>query len=175
MANIPVRSQDPLNPQGFRTQRAESPEDLWQPLYDRVNYAAGGSSSLAFFATPRGQSATLITQGTAASKVKTSRDTNIDNSNVVPTKLYKFVGMSVGYVHSNLTLATNANDRAIIRDGAYVNFRIVDKDILFLPLIAIPEMNPVAAVSSTATATSITAFASGGGVAVPMYKFPCAA
>jgi hypothetical protein len=30
---------DPLQAQGFRTQRAELPEDLWQPLYDRKLYA----------------------------------------------------------------------------------------------------------------------------------------
>lgn len=82
----PVR--DPLAAQGFRTQRAEFPEDLWQPLYDRANYAAAGQSSLSFFSVPRGQSATLITLATAAAKIKTYRDTNMENSNVVPTKMF---------------------------------------------------------------------------------------
>jgi hypothetical protein len=28
---------DPMKSQQYRTQRSELPEDLWQPLYDRVN------------------------------------------------------------------------------------------------------------------------------------------
>ncbi len=77
---------DPLKAQGFRTQRAESPEDLWQPLYDRVNYPAIGATQLAFFSTPQGQVAPLILGiGAAANKVKTYRDTNMQNANVVPT------------------------------------------------------------------------------------------
>ena len=27
---------DPMKSQEYRTQRSELPEDLWQPLYDRV-------------------------------------------------------------------------------------------------------------------------------------------
>lgn len=166
---------DPLNAQSYRTQRAELPEDLWQPLYDRANYAAAGQSQLAFFTIPRGQSATLISPtGTAAAKTKTFRDTNMDNAGVVPTKLYKFVGVSVGYIHNSLTAATNSDDRAKIRDNSVLHFRVVDKDILYLPLTCIPEINPVVAVSTTANATSITAFAPGGGLASAMYRFPLA-
>ena len=39
---------DPMKAQAYRTQRAELPEDLWQPLYDRVNYPAAGTSALGF-------------------------------------------------------------------------------------------------------------------------------
>ena len=68
---------DPLRAQGYRTQRAESPEDLWQPLYDRVNYPQAGATQLAFFSVPQGQAATLITGvAAAAAKVKDFRDTN---------------------------------------------------------------------------------------------------
>ena len=166
---------DPLNAQGFRTQRAELPEDLWQPLYDRANYAAAGQSTLQFFSVPRGQSATLISPtGTAAAKSKTYRDTNMDNSSVVPTKLYKFVGISIGYVHNTLTLATNSDDRTKIRDNSVLHFKIVDKDILYLPMIAIPEVNPIVSVATTLNATSITACAPGGGLASAMYRFPLA-
>jgi hypothetical protein len=168
-------SMDPLNAQGFRTQRAELPEDLWQPLYDRANYAAAGQSQMAFFTVPRGQSATLISpSGTAAAKTKTFRDTNMDNSSVVPTKLYKFVGASIGYIHNTNTLSTNADDRAKIRDNSVLHFRIVDKDILYLPLTCIPEMNPIVAVSTTANNVTVNAVAPGGGLASAMYRFPLA-
>lgn len=165
--------QDPMRAQQYRTQRAEMPEDLWQPLYDRVNYPAAGTSALGFFSSSRGQTATLlstVTAGvwTAAAKVKTFRDTNIENSNVVPTKMFKVVGCSVGMLSANNNSTNVTRDREIIRGGSYLQFRIVDKDIIFLPLVTIPEMNPV--VSSTAN--SVNGTAGGGGQNVPMYKFP---
>jgi hypothetical protein len=165
--------QDPMRAQQYRTQRAEMPEDLWQPLYDRVNYPAAGTSALGFFSSSRGQTATLlstVTAGvwTAAAKVKTFRDTNIENSNVVPTKMFKVVGCSVGMLSANQNSTNVTRDREIIRGGSYLQFRIVDKDIIFLPLITIPEMNPVV----SATANSVNGTAGGGGQNVPMYKFP---
>lgn len=161
---------DPLMASGYRTQRAELPEDLYQPLYDRANYAAAGATSVSFFAVPRGGSATLITAGSAASKTKSYRDTNLDNANVVPAKMFKFVGLSLAWVHASYTASTNANDRAQVRDGAYIHFKVIDKDILYLPLVAIPECNPIIATSTTATATSINSTVGGGNA--PMYKFP---
>src|SRR4030042_7003800 len=130
--NVMVR--DPLRAQGFKTQRPESPEDLWQPLYDRVHYAAAGAAQLAFFAVPKGQAATLIVAGAAvANTIKTYRDTNIDNANVVPTKLFRFEGISLGFCHEDEGEIANPTDRDNIRTGSYFKFRIVDKDILFLP------------------------------------------
>lgn len=165
--------QDPMRAQQYRTQRAEMPEDLWQPLYDRVNYPAAGTSALGFFSSSRGQSVTLlstVTAGvwTAAAKVKSFRDTNIENSNVVPTKMFKIVGCSIGFLSANQNATNVTRDREIIRGGSYMQFRIVDKDIIFLPTITIPEMNPV--VSTTANSANGTA--GGGGQNVPMYKFP---
>jgi len=164
---------DPLRAQGFRTQRSDSPEDLWQPLYDRANVSTAVPSSVAFFATARGQSATLITgTAAAASKSKTYRDTNMENANVVPTKMFKFVGISIGLVPWAKTASTNAADRELVMEGGYLQFRIVDKDILFLPLIAVPVINPIAAMSTTANATSIMASNTGGGQGISMYKLP---
>lgn len=164
---------DPMRAQSYRTQRAELPEDLWQPLYDRVNYPAAGTSALGFFSSSRGQSVTLlstVTAGvwTAAAKVKSFRDTNIENSNVVPTKMFKIVGCSVGFLHADQNATNVTRDREIIRGGSYLQFRIVDKDIIFLPTVTIPEMNPVVAT----TANSANGTAGGGGQNVPMYKFP---
>lgn len=168
--------QDPMKSQQYRTQRSELPEDLWQPLFDRVNYAAAGQSQCSFFAVPRGQSATLLSTfatpqtWSTASKSKTFRDTNIENSNVVPTKLFKTVGISWGMFHSVINNATVGTDREVLRQGGYFQFRIVDKDIIFLPLSLIPEVNPFVATTVNAANT----FAGGGGMNVPMYKFPIA-
>lgn len=177
MANgrVPV---DPMRAQQYRTQRAELPEDLWQPLYDRANYPSGGTSLVAFFAIPRGQSSTLLSTfatpatWTAAAKGKTFRDTNMENANVVPTKLFKTVGVSWGILHASVNAVNNAVDREVLRGGGYIQFRIVDKDIIFLPLIMVPELNPWSAVSTTATSSTILGTAGGGGQNVPMYKFP---
>ena len=164
---------DPMKAQAYRTQRAELPEDLWQPLYDRVNYPAAGTSALGFFSSSRGQSATLlstVTAGvwTAATKVKSFRDTNIENSNVVPTKMFKIVGVSVAFLHANQNDGNVTRDREIIRGVSFLQFRIVDKDIIFLPLVTIPEMNPVV----STTGNNVNGTAGGGGQNVPMYKFP---
>lgn len=166
-------AQDPMRAQSYRTQRAEMPEDLWQPLYDRVNYPAAGTSALGFFSSSRGQSVTLLATvaagvWTAAAKVKSFRDTNIENSNVVPTKMFKIVGVSVGFLHANQNDGNVTRDREIIRGGSFLQFRIVDKDIIFLPLITIPEMNPVV----STTGNNVNGTAGGGGQNVPMYKFP---
>jgi len=164
---------DPMKAQAYRTQRAELPEDLWQPLYDRVNYPAAGTSALGFFSSSRGQTATLLSTvaagvWTAAAKVKSFRDTNIENSNVVPTKMFKIVGVSVAFLHANQNDGNVTRDREIVRGGSFLQFRIVDKDIIFLPLVTIPEMNPVV----STTGNNVNGTAGGGGQNVPMYKFP---
>ena len=169
-----IMSADPLRAQQYRTQRSENPEDLWQPLYDRANVAATTTvaTQVAFFGTSKGQSATLITgTAAAAAKTKTYRDTNMENSNVVPTKMFKFTGISLAFVHRNPSGAssdTNAAERALILEGGYFQMRIVDKDILFIPLLAIPVLNPIAGV----TGTSNFATNPGGGTGVAMYKLP---
>jgi hypothetical protein len=70
--------------------------------------------------------------------------------------------------HSVINNATNGTDREVIRQGGFLQFRIVDKDIIFLPLSLIPEVNPMV----VSTQTSMNGYAGGGGQNVPMYKFP---
>ena len=166
------RKADPLNAQAYRTQRVDQPEDLWQPLYDRANVATTVPGQVSFFSTPIGQSATLITLVTAAAKVKTYRDTNMQNSNVVPTKLYKFVGISMAIIHGTRQLITNAADQELVMDGGYFQFKIVDKDLLFLPLLNFPLLNPIAAVSQTTNNATMMSKQPGGGAGNLMYKLP---
>jgi hypothetical protein len=143
------------------------------PLYDRVNYPNAGVTQLAFFSTPRGQAATLITGvAAAAAKIKDLRDTNMDNANVVPTKMFKFVGISMGYISQVPGGAADAADRDRIRNNSWLTFTIVDKTILNIPLTCIPEVNPLVVGSTTVNATTILGAAGGGGQNVPMYKLP---
>lgn len=160
---------DPLKAQGFRTQRPESPEDLWQPLYDRVQYPAAGIATLSFFSVPRGGTATLIVNAASVVKVKTYRDTNIDNSNVVPTKMFKIVGCSIGFAHLHENSQFNPSQRDKWREGSWIKFRIVDKDLIELPIISIPEVNPF--VVGAVGAGVLLGEAGGGGSNVPMYRF----
>ncbi len=162
---MPALLRDPLGAQRFRTQRANSPEDLGQGLYDRVNYAAAGSTELNFFSTVRGQSATLITAGATGTVSKSYRDTNMDSANVVPNKLFLFVGISFAFCHEDEGEPANAADRDKIRTGGYLHLRFVDKDILYLPGVFIPESNPF--VTNTTNNSMGTAAISG--CSTPMF------
>ena len=137
---------------------------------DRMHYAAAGATELSFFSQARGQSATLITAGAAAAKSKSYRDTNMESSNVVPTKLFKFLGISIAFVHEDEGEIANPTDRDKIRNGAYLQFRIVDKDILIIPLLCIPELNPNVIGGTTKNDSTILGAAGGGGYGVPMYR-----
>ncbi|MFH1398953.1 MAG: hypothetical protein ABIG95_02485 [Candidatus Woesearchaeota archaeon] len=164
---------DPMQAQQYKTQRSELPEDLWQPLYDRVNYPNAGATSLAFFSTAKGQAATLITGvAAAAAKVKDYRDTNMENSNVVPTKMFKFIGISLAFIDQVPGAVANSADRDRIRNNAWMQFRIVDKDILYIPLVSLPEVNPYIVGSTTANNSTILGTAGGGGANVAMYRLP---
>src|SRR3972149_7527045 len=165
-------ARDPLKAQEYKTQRAALPEDVWQPLYDRVNIATTLPGQVSFFSVPKGQTATLITGTATAVIAKSYRDTNIETANVVPTKMFKFVGISLGFVHLNNNLASNTTSRNMVTKAGYLQFRIVDKDLLFIPLIAIPYVNPFAAVATTTGATDIMADNPGAGQGIGMYKLP---
>lgn len=166
------RSLDPLQSQQWKTQKAEAPEDLWQPLYDRSNIATTVPSETTFFSVPKGQSATLITGTSAASKVKTFRDTNIETANVIPSKMHVILGVSLGYIHVDPDNIANLQDRELVRNNTYFKLRVIDKDILYLPTLAIADLNPVSAVSTTKTDTTGIASQGGGGFGIRMYKLP---
>jgi len=167
---------DPMRAQNYTVTNPSRPEDLAQPLYDRVQYPVAGTSQLSFFSTQLGQSANLITAGATGSKVKTRRDTNMDTSGVVPTKLYQFIGISVAYIPlQSSNVATNTgkigDDILRIKNGGWMDFKIIDKPILQVPLCMIPESNPVIAVSTTLNAATSIATGQTGGNPIPWYKF----
>jgi len=167
---------DPMRAQQYRVTDPNKPEDLYQPLYDRVNYAAAGAAQISFFSTQLGQSTTLIRAGVAAAVVKTKRDTNLDTSGVVPTKLFQFVGLSIAYIPLQQAVAAAntvsiSDDIARIKYGSWIDFKIIDKPILQLPTHVVPEANPVTAASTTINASTVYATGIQSASPVPMYKF----
>lgn len=157
--------------QANRVQKIESPEIFWQPLYDRVNVTTTIPSQISFYSIAKGGTATLIVGTATASKAKTTRDTNMDTPNIEQSKLREFWGISMGFVHVSQAAAGNAVDRAMIHQGGSLRFRVIDKDILTLPLIMVPVMNPYEAISTTANNTTINGDNAGGGAGVAMYPF----
>jgi len=165
---------DPMSAAQYSVTNPQRPEDLSQPLYDRVEYPKAGTSQISFFSTQLGQSANLITAGATASKVKTKRDTNLDTSGVVPTKLYQFIGISVVYIplqqtYTAAATASIGDDIMRLKYGGWLDFKIIDKPILQTPLALITESNPITALSTTVNAS--TAIGTGQSGFSPMYKF----
>ncbi len=161
---------DPLALQNFNPLNTGNPEDFGQNLYDRVNYAAAGAASLQFFKKPIGDSVTLIQAGAATTVVKSYRDTNMQTAGIISNQAFLLMGISLGFVHEDEAEPANPTDRDKIRSGGYLHFKVESKDILYEPLIGIPEMNPYAIASTTVTATTILGTRGGGGQL--MKKFP---
>jgi len=176
MAGQQLSTRGGVPSQKYSTQRPFSPEDLSQPLYDRVRYVSTGSQELAFFAAQKGQQATLGLNGTSQVKAKTYRDTNMDNGGVVPTKRYTFIGMAINYIPVQQAVAAAftvsiCDDMLRLKNAGYLEFRIVDKPLLYLPLNQVPESQPIAAVSTTQNAVTVIGAGVIAALPFPMYKF----
>lgn len=168
---------DPINAQRYATQRPYSPEDLAQPLFDRINYPAAGATELRCFTQPLGSVVTLNQAGVAlATKTKSYRDTNMDNAGVVPTKRYTFTGVTINYIPlQQAPAAANtvsiADDIIRLMNGGYVEFRIVDKPLLYVPLNLIPSSNPINSISTTQNASTVMGTGALAAIPYPMFKF----
>lgn len=126
-----------------------------------MNYAAAGASQLSFFTIPIGQSATMIRAGVAASVTKTRRDTNLEQAGHIPSKAFKIHGFSLNYIPLQQAVAGAATDDIVddihrLAYGGYMEFKILDKTYLYLPLDQIPG-------SSYRGATTATNNVGGGG------------
>jgi hypothetical protein len=152
-----------------------NPEVISQPLYDRVTYPQAGTTSLAFFSTPKGNSATLITSGSAGTRTKDYRDTNMDQQGMMSSKGFIMYGVEVGYVpmsvgpeivtdgaaaHAGLNFES---DVFKIASGGYLDITFVDKPYLRIPIIALPS--PFASHNAVGMAAS-TAIAADGALLV---------
>ncbi len=160
MSPMPNRRFSALNP--------NITEYFAQPLYDTVNWLAAGQNIANFFAVPRGQGAFLIPAvgiGAAISGViKTYRDTNMDVAGFTPDKRWEIVGMN-WYIRKAADLITDEQDRKWLSQNTWFNFRIGDKNILYLPAMLVPMVNFTASITWGAQA----AHAMGGNA--PLYMF----
>lgn len=172
-----TQAQDPIQAQRYATQRPYSPEDLSQPLYDRVQYPAAGVNQLIFYAQQLGQIASLNQAGVInATKSKTYRDTNMDNGSVVPTKRYTFIGLAMNFIPvqqvANVAATVNIVDDVMrLLYGGYLEFRIVDKPLLYLPLTLVPSSLPFSAIATTANNSTLVGMGVSAAIPYPMYKF----
>ena len=167
---------DPINAQMYSTQRMGSPEDLFQPIYDRVNYAVGGAASLSFFSQPQGAAVTLNIAGAAAAKNKSYRDTNMETAGVMATKRFTVIGMAINFIPAQQAVAVAAttsiaDDILILKNGGWVEFRIGDKPLLYMPMNLIPESNPISSIASTANNVTIIGAGATAAIPYPMMKF----
>jgi len=106
----------------YKTSRSELPEDLYQPLYDTVNIVKG-DVRVDFFGTPHGH------RDPVSGKIKTKIQTNIDNGNVCPTKIYTILDMFLKVKPRNEEVLS-----WMVQHGVF-NLKIIDKSILDIPLI----------------------------------------
>ncbi len=148
-----------------------------QPLYDTVNYPAAGIQSLSFFAQPKGTSVTLtsVTGGVPGTVVKGIRDTNMALSGFMPQTDYSFTQMNIAFKQYSVASATpasaqypyqtNMQDRELLRNNGNFRYRVEGTDIRYLPLLQVPEVNPI--IGSTGTSV----YASSNGYIVPAYTF----
>ncbi len=173
---VPMGPQAPTDPGQFakyRTQMRESPEDIWQPIYDRKNYPAAGAFELVYFSIPVGGSDTLIRAGTAASVTKTRRDTNLEQQGVIPTKAFKIHGFSLCFIPVQQAVSATAlggtgstgsilDDMMRLAYGGFMEFRIVDKPYLYLPLHKIPGTGVFRGTGFAAATGAMVAESAGG-------------
>lgn len=100
----------------------------------------------------------------------------MDNGGVVPTKRYTFIGLAMNYIPAQQAVASalTANigdDLMRLKNGGYIEFRIVDKPLLYLPLNLVPESQPINSISSTSNNVTIIGQGGGASIPFPMYKF----
>jgi len=170
------KANDPINASMYETQRMGSPEDLFQPLYDRVNYAAAGAASLSFFSQQQGASVTLNQAGVAGAKNKTYRDTNMETAGVIATKRNTIIGMALNYMPLQQAIAGAmtpriCDDILILKNGGWVEFRVGDKPLLYMPMNLVPESNPISAIGTTANNVTLIGAGTTAGIPYPMMKF----
>ncbi len=132
-----------------------------QPLYDRLNLAAALSGDYRFFTNPIGQSVTLITYETAGARNKTKRDTILQTNGTDNSRDYSVHGIAMALIPNARTVVGTATTNGIRRDkdnikeAGFLNFKVVDTNIIDIPLLLIPEINAETAIASTANNATI--------------------
>ncbi len=137
-----------------------------------MNYPAAGASELSFFTTPKGQSATLIRAGVAAAVTKTRRDTNLEQSGVVPSKALQIHGFSLSFVPLQQAVGVAAtssipDDVQRLTYGGFLELTLLDKPYVYLPLILLPSTGVLRGLAATTAAATTMVSAPGSGSGNP--------
>ena len=145
---------DPARMKQFRVQDRGRPEDIWQPLYDRVNVATTVPAEVGFFATARGSTATLIRGTATTSAAKTTRDTNLDTPQQIPAKGFQARGLSTYFVAGDIDPDSANTDELVadirkLIDNGYLEWKVGDKLILEIPIDLIPAYTAIYGFAST--------------------------
>jgi hypothetical protein len=158
----------------FDVVNVNRPVDLFQPQYDRANFAVTTTGDTSFFSVPKGQAATLVRAAVTGSYVKTDRDTSMQTAGVAPAKAFMAMGISIAYMPASLAtnVFTAQVDRRLMSANLYMKINVVDASVFVLPLIAIPLLNPVIALAGGETTGSVYAEAPGGGPIASLYRLP---
>lgn len=151
---------------GFQTFIGTKQEIILQALYDRVEYPQAGTTQLNFFASPKGQSATLITSGASGTRTKNLRDTNMDQAGVLSSKGILMYGLCLDYISLSTGITATAaisyiDDMCKIANSGYLELKFIDKPYLQIPLRCIPSSSAFRGAMAT-TATNTTLIATGG-------------
>jgi hypothetical protein len=145
-----------------------------QPVYDRVNLPTSLTGEVPFFTNQIGASVTLIRYETAGAVAKTKRDTNLANQGADNSREYEIMGIAMALIPNARTVLATAATRGIRRDkdnikeGGWLNFKVVNTNVLDIPLLLIPEINAESGVATTGN--DATAWG-GPAPAGPMWNF----
>jgi len=138
----------------------------WQPIYDRVEYPQAGTTNLQFFSNVRGTSATLITGGATATRIKNFRDTNLDQAGFMSMKGFIMVALGISYIPLGYgTVSTSAlnycDDIQRLAYGGYLELDFIDMPYLRIGLDNIGDKDRTPAVMAS-TANNAIMFVAGG-------------
>jgi hypothetical protein len=156
----------PFDP-SFSAVQGQVTETIYQPQWDRVNYPAAGVATLSFFGNPIGASVTLISAGATATISKSLRDTSLVQGGVLSTKALDIRALSIHLIAVQHAVA-GANTPRVVDDALTIfeagslEFKIVDKPRLQLPLAPFRNLDPLAP-ATTANAVTMPAPGSVGG------------
>lgn len=153
----------------FATLMQDNWEIIRQPLYDRVQYPAAGTTNLSFFSNGLGSTTTLISAGVSGSRIKTLRDTNMQQSGVMSMKGYVILGITIGYIPLSVSPGSSGSsftttgaaynfeaDKYAIATDSYLEIKFIDKPYWQSPVIFIPSPFESMGSKAIAAATTVT-------------------
>ncbi|MDA8156251.1 MAG: hypothetical protein M0Z52_07345 [Actinomycetota bacterium] len=122
-----------MDVKGMKDFDPKSWEIIFQPIYDRVQYPAAGTTAISFFAKQLGASDTLNTSGTSGTRQKNLRDTNLQQPNQLSDQAFLCMGWQIGYLPLSTGIAATSmlnyqDDMAKIAGGSSLTVKFINKE-----------------------------------------------